>query len=212
MRNDRSWFAPLTGAAFVVLVIVAFAIGGEPPNAKDDSAQEIAKFYGDNEGKVILGAALAAIAATLFVFFGGYLRSVLREGEGEGGILSAVALAGTIIFATGLAIDSSLTFALADTADDIDPAAVEALNAYWENDFVPFAVGLQTLMFAVGLSALRRGTLPKWVGVIAILIAVVAVTPIGFGAVIAAGILILVLSVMLTMRERSRGGGETPAV
>jgi hypothetical protein len=203
MGKDKSWLVPLTGLAFFVLVIVAFAIGGEPPDATDDSAQEIVDFYVDNDSAQMVSGALAAIGGTLFVFFGGYLRRVLRDAEGERGVLSAVAFAGAIIFAIGLAIDGTITFTLADSAEDIDPIAVQGLNALYNNDFLPFAMGTQIFLLALGLSVVRQGALPKWIGWIAILLAVIAVTPIGFAAFIGAGILVAIMSVVLAMRARA---------
>ena len=204
MGQDRGWLLPLTGAAFVVLAIIGFAIGGEPPSPTDP-VREIVEFYGDNEGAQYVGAALAALAGTLFVFFGGYVRKVLRDAGGEGGVLSSVALAGAIIFAVGLAIDSTITFTLAERADDIDPAAVQALSALYENDFIPFAMGLQIFLLATGISVVTRGgVLPKWIGWIAILLAVLAVTPLGFFAILGGAVLILVMSVMLAIRARAR--------
>jgi hypothetical protein len=201
MRKD-SWLVPLTGALFVVLLIVGFMVGGEPPDVTDDSTAKIVDFYTDNKNAVIVGAVLAAIAGTLFVFFGGYLRQVLLEAEGPGGILSSVAFAGMIIFAAGIAIDSTISFALADTADDIDPAAAQALMALYNYDFLVFAMGLQIFLLATGLSVLRHGALPKWIGAIAIVLAVIAVTPIGFAAFLGTGLLILLISVMLALQER----------
>ena len=34
-RSSSEWLAPLTGVAFVVLVIVSIVIGGEPPGADE---------------------------------------------------------------------------------------------------------------------------------------------------------------------------------
>jgi len=183
-------------------LIVGFVLGGEPPDVTEDSAREIVDFYADNKDAKMVGAALAAIAGTLFVFFGGYLRQVLLEAEGPGGILSSVAFAGMIIFAAGIAIDSTITFGLAETADDIDPAAVQALGALYNYDFVVFAMGLQIFLLATGLSVLRHGALPKWIGGIAIVLAVIAVTPLGFFAFLGSGLLILLISVMLALQER----------
>ena len=202
MNKDNSWLAPLTGVAFVVLVIIGFAIGGEPPEF-DSPAGELVDHYVDNKNKAMVGALLEGIAATLFVFFGGYVRRVLRAAEGERGMLSAIAFAGTIIFAVGLAIDATITMALAESAEDVDPSAVQALVALFQNDYMPFAVGLQVFLLAMGLVAVRTGAIPKWIGWIAILLGVIAVTPIGFAAFIGSGILVLVLGVVLTMRERA---------
>jgi hypothetical protein len=211
MRNDKGWWAPLTGLAFFVLAIIAFAIGGEPPDPTEESAQEIVDFYVDNDSEQMFSAALAGVAATLFVFFGGSLRRALRDAEGPAGRLSAVAFAGTIIFATGLAIDGTIAFALAETAEDIDPTAAQALSALWSNDFLPFAVGLQIFLLATGISVVRTGALPKWLGWIAILLGVVAVTPIGFAAFIGAGILVAILSVLMAMRARAATDPAAPA-
>ena len=203
MRNDKSSLAPLTGLLFFILAIITFAVSGEPPDATDDSAQEIVDFYVDEDSSQMVSAVIATIAGSLFVFFAGSLRRVLRDAEGPGGMLSAVAFAGAVIFALGLALDSTITFALADTADDIDPAAVQALSALWNNDFLPFAMGIQIFLLATGIVVVRSGGLPKWLGWVAILLAVIAVTPIGFASFIGAGLFVALVSVLLTMRGRT---------
>ncbi len=202
MGRGKSWMVPLTGLAFFVLAIVGFMISGDTPDP-GDPAQEIVDFYVDNEGSQVLGAILTALAGTLLVFFGAHLRAILREGEGKGDFLPTVLLAGAIIIAVGLAIDASIIFALTDTAEEIDPAAVQALSALYNNDFVPFAMGSQIFLLALGISVLSGGALPKWIGWIAIALAVIAVTPIGFVSFIGWGILVAIISVMLTMRARA---------
>ena len=212
MGNDRRWMAPLTGVAFVVLVIIGFLVGGEPPMATEEPAAEIVRHYVDNEGAVFAGAILAGVAASLFVFFAGALRRALRDAEGERGILSAVAFGGAVIFATGLALDGTITFALAEAADEIDPTAVQTLQALRDNDFLPLAVGLQVFTLATGISILRHRALPTWVGAIAILAGIVAISPLWYVAFPAAAIVVLAASVLLTMRARAESGGQTPAV
>ena len=199
---NREWWAPLTGVAFIVVAIVGFAIGGEPPDA-DSPVEEIVDHYVDNEGSVMFGAALGGIAATLLIFFAGYLRKVLRAAEGEGGVLSAVALVGATILAVGAALDATISFALAETAEDIEPTSVQTLQALWDNDFMPFAVGSQVLFLAAGLSVVRHGALPKWLGWVAIVLGLVSVTPIGFIAFIGGAIWIAIVSVILSLRLRS---------
>ena len=73
---------------------------------------------------------------------------------------------------------------------------------------MPFAVGLQLFFLATGLAVVRTGVLPKWIGFVALLLGVIAVTPIGFVAFLAGGILVLVLSIILMLRARAPG---TPA-
>ncbi len=203
MKNDsKTWYAPLSGLAFLIVAIVAFAIQGEPPSA-DDGAAEIVEFYVDNDSAVMFGGALAALAAALFVFFAGYLRKVLRAAEGEGGVLSATAFAGAIILATGIAIDATILFALSESAEDVEPAAAQALQALWDNDFMPLAVGNMLFLLSAGLSIVRHGALPAWLGWVAIVLALTAITPIGFAAFMGGALWTAIVSVMLAMRARA---------
>ena len=203
MGKGRLGWAPLTGLAFVLIVIIAFITSGEPPDVNDESAQKLVDFYKDNEGQQVFSAILEGLAATLLVFFGGVLRRALRDSEGEGGWLSSVAFAGTIIIATGLAIDATITIALTSGAGEVDPAAIQTLALLYENDFVPMAVGMQVFLLATGISIVTRGALPKWLGWVMIVFAVLAVTPIGFVAFIAGGLLVGVIGVLLYMRGKA---------
>ena len=208
MRRD--WWVPLTGVAFVVLVIVGFLVGGEPPDA-DSPVQEIVDHYQDNGDSIFAGALLGVVGAALLIFFAGILRKVLREAEGENGVLSLVAFAGAVVLAVGAAIDGTISIALADKADAIDPAAVQALQALWDNDFLPLALGAGVFLFASGLSIVRHAAMPKWLGWVAILFGVISFTPIGFAGFIGGGVWILVVSVLLTLRFRAANSPPTPS-
>ena len=172
------WLAPLTGVGFVVVLIIGFLVGGEPPDVKNP-AQEIVDHYVDNKDSVQIGVGLELIAAALLLFFVGYLRKVLRAAPGEGGMLPAVALAGATVMA-GAALDGTISFVLAESAGDVEPAAVQALQAIWDNDWPPIALGAAVLLLASGLSIALYGALPRWLGWVAILLGVIGLTPIGF--------------------------------
>jgi hypothetical protein len=196
------WLAPLTGVAFVVVLIIGFLVSGEPPDVKNP-AQEIVDHYVDNKDSVQIGVGLELIAAALLLFFAGYLRKVLRAAPGEGGMLPAVALAGATVMAVGAALDGTISFVLAESADEIEPAAVQALQALWDNDWPPIALGAAVLLLASGISIALYGALPKWLGWIAILLGVIGLTPIGFVSFLAGGIWIVIVSVLLTLQARA---------
>jgi hypothetical protein len=208
MKTSKEWLVPLIGVLFIVVAIVAFAIGGEPPEAKE-GGQKIIDHYVDNKDSIQISSLLVGIAAVLLVFFFGYLRKVLHAAEGERGMLSILVLVGAAIVATGIAIDATLAFALSEAADDIDPAAAQAIEAIWDNDFLPLMVGTTVILFATGISVVMYGALPKWLGWVAIVLGVVGMTPIGFAAFLGLGIWILIVSVMLALR--ARGGSAAPA-
>jgi hypothetical protein len=210
MRKD--WWAPLTGVGFVVVLIIGFIVSGEPPNA-DEPVQEIVDHYVDNKDAIMVSAGITVAAATLLVFFGSVLSRVLAARAGADSVLPRVAFAGTVLIAVGAGIDQSLSFALADRADDIEPAAVQALQAYWDNDFVPFAIGQALLFLGAGLATVRYRALPVWLGWVAILFGVSAMTPAGFIAFAGGAAWIIVVSILLTLRNRGAAPlGPEPAL
>jgi hypothetical protein len=202
MNGSKGWLVPLTGAGFIVVAIIGFIIGGEPKDATH-SGTEIADWYIDNKDSVEVGAFIGVAAAVLLVFFGAYLRNVLRAGAGGTDMLSLVSFIGVVVVAVGFAIDTTILIALAERADDIDPIAVQSLQALWDNDFVPIALGILLFLWATGISVLRSGALPKWIGWIMILLGIVALTPVGFASFIGTAVLILVISILLAVRARS---------
>jgi hypothetical protein len=201
-RTSSDWLGPATGIVFVVLLAITLILAGEGVDPAD-GAEEVLSYYSDNEDQVLISGFLGGLAAVFFLFFAGWLRKVLREAEGPGGALSAVSFAGAIIFAVGGAVASTLSIALAESFDDIDPTAFEAVNAIAYNWFIPFAVGFSTFLLATGISAVRHGALPSWLGWSAIVLGVATYTPAGFFAFVLGLVWVLVASVLLTMRARA---------
>jgi hypothetical protein len=198
----REWLVPLTGVLFVVLLILSFIVGGEPPDV-DEPVQEIVDHYVDNETEIWVGILIGGLSVVSLMFFAGYLRKVFRAAEGPNGMLSALVLAGATIMAVGAGIDMTISAALVSAVEDIDPAAVQSLQALWDNDFMPIAIGIVLLMLSSGLSIVKYGALPKWLGWVAIVIAVVGMTPAGFFAFPLGGIWVLVVSILLSVRARA---------
>jgi len=116
MNRSKEWLAPLTGVAFVVVGIIGFSISGEPKSA-DDPVKEIVDFYVDKKDSVQIGAIAGVVAGLLLIFFGAYLRKVLRGAAGEGETLSLVSFIGFVLVALGFAIDGTISFALAEAAE-----------------------------------------------------------------------------------------------
>jgi hypothetical protein len=198
--DSKTWLAPLTGILFIIVLIVGFAVSGEPPDPADDSAQEIVDFYVDNKSSVMAGSIMQTVAGALFIFFGGYLFRTLRAAGAEASAI--VTLAGAVVFALGVALDGTINFALAETADDIEPDAVQALSALWTNDFLPFSMGLLVFLMGFGVSIVRHGVLPKWIGWVAIVVSLTAISPAFFVAGIGAAVLIVASSVVFARRDR----------
>ena len=202
MSRSKEWLVPLTGGAVILVAIIGFTIAGEPKSA-DEPVREVVDYYVENKDSVQIGAISQVVAGLLLIFFGAYLRKVLHAAAPEEEILPLVAFIGFVIVATGFAIDGTISFALAEAADDIDPAAVQALQALWDNDFLPMVLGVLAFLVTTGISVIRSGALPKWLGWVMIVLAIVGLTPFGFLAAIGAAIFVLVLSILLSLRAGS---------
>lgn len=199
MTSRGSRIAPLTGVLAVALFVLAFIISGETPDT-EDTAEEIVSFYVDDDSAQIAGSVLVAYGAVALLFFLGALRNRLRSEERAGSGLSAVAFGGGLLIAIGAALFAGINFTLADSADTIDPAAAQALNALNVDLFMPLAVGVVVFFLATGIAMVRGVGLPAWLGWVAIVIAIVGLTPVGFFAFLVGLAWIIVVSVLLAAR------------
>ena len=112
----KPWWAPLTGALFVVVVVISFIfVAGEPPDL-DEGAQEIVEHYRDNEDAVFLsGIAGAATRPSSSCSSAPSCAACSRRRRASAASSSLVAFAGRSCIAVGLAIDGTISMALSDS-------------------------------------------------------------------------------------------------
>jgi hypothetical protein len=204
MQQQGTWerFAPLTGLAFVVIAVIAFAIGGSTPS-DHDTAQQVQDFYGKHHDKHMLLSFILALSIPFMLFFVSSLRHELRRAGGTGQLANA-AFGGGVLAAAGFGILAFVHLALADAGDSANTiGTAQAINVLDNNDFIPAAAGVGVLMLASGMSAVRHGGLPKWLGWAAVVIGILAFTPVGFFAFLASGIWIALASILLTRARQS---------
>jgi hypothetical protein len=197
VRLER--LAPLTGVGFLILIVIGFVVGGSTPDI-DDPAAEVVAFWRDNTGRQYTSAWLVGVAALFLLWFGGSLRSAISRAEGGDGRLAALSFGGTITAAVGLLLLASMTFALADTAGEMPPQVVLTLNVLSYDLFLPLAGGVVVLLVAAGIAFIRIAVLPRWLGWVALVLAVVILTPLGFFGLLAWLLWITVVSILLYLR------------
>jgi hypothetical protein len=211
MQQQSTWerLAPLTGLVFVAIVVAVFAIGGSTPG-DHDSAQKVQDFYGQHHDKHMTLAFIMAISIPFLLFFVSILRYELRRAGGTGQLANA-AFAGGVLASAGFGILAFVHLALADAGDSVKTiGTTQALNVLDNNDFLPMAAGMGVLVLAAGLSTVRHGGLPKWLGWVGVVIGVATFTPAGFFAFLLSGIWVLIVSILLTMGRQSTA--PAPAV
>ena len=204
-RSDKAWVPLVAGLGFIVLLIVSIIVTGEPKSA-DDGPAAVAQWYSDNKDAAEIGAFISVVAGAFLIFFGAYLRKVLEPGAGL--MLSVLPLIGVAIVAIGAAIDGMLMFAAAEAVNDVPAPEIQTIQAIWDNDFLPFLLGVLVFNWSVGLAVLKSGALPKWMGWAAIVFGVIGLAgPIGFFGAIGAALWIIVASILLAMSA----SGTAPA-
>jgi uncharacterized membrane protein len=196
---NRARLVPVAGILMVVAIIVAFVIGGDTPDG-DASLRKIVTFYRENDTEQIWAVICLAWGTAFFMMFAAGLWRIVRLAETERYGGSALLLAGSALWTAGATIFAGISFTLGDFAKDLGPSALQTLNALNSDMFLTLAVGTFAFSAGAGISVLNTRVLPKWMGWVAIVIAVLALTPLGFGAILAMGIWVLVASVILLLR------------
>jgi hypothetical protein len=210
-RSTLERYAPLTGVAFVLLFIAAFAISGETPDV-DDSVEDVRNYWLDNDTENIWAAVFVIWGSVLAIWFGASLRTSLRRAEGEPGRLSGLAFAGWIVFAVGALAFAGFAFSAADVADEtnVGDEVVQTLSVLNSDFFAIVTAGLAVAMLASAIAILRFAALPRWLGYAALVLGIAAVTPAGFFAFLLSGIWVLIVSILLYQEAGEPTGAPPP--
>ncbi len=200
MTHESGRWALLTGAASAVLLVAALGVLGETPSS-EESVQDVVAFYSEHGSEATSSAMLSALGAVLFLFFVGWLGSVLQRSEGPNATLAAVVRAAGAAAAVGMLILAGLSFTLGEASAGLEPAAVQTLNALNDNFFFPLVGGMAAFLLATGLAMVRSRALPQWLGWLALAVGVAVFTPLGPVAFLASLAWVLLASIVLAARR-----------
>lgn len=202
----RRWFA-FSGVASVVLIVAGFASGGSTPD-DDASAAKVLHFYRAHENAQFVSAFLIGLAAVLMVLFASRLRQVL-DAEGPGTVLvTRASFAGAAIFSAGLLFLVASHVALVQAAHYNFGASAQTLNVLDGNAFPLPVGGLILFLGAAGIATIRRPVIPRWLGWCAVVIAIAAMTPVGFVAILVGLAWVLIVSVLLLVKGETYDASE----
>jgi hypothetical protein len=196
------WSRPASLAAavlFVVLFVVGFVLSTDTPSVSDSPSKVLA-YYLHHQGRVGAAAYLIGLSIVFGLFWFGSLRGFLRRSEAAER-LATVFLAGGVVFAVSGALAAGGLLALTDSPKHLTASAAQALNtASSDLSGVAFLAGLSVMWLASGLAIERSRLLPRWLGWIAIVLGVVAATPIGWFTAFAFVVWTVVVAVLVYLR------------
>jgi hypothetical protein len=176
-RGQR--LAAATGIGFVVLIVVATFFGSPPDFGAP--ADEVSRYYREDQRAIQSSALVFATALALLLWFLGTLRSVLAEAERDGAALATIGFGGGLVAVALLVISLSFVVGAAFRPEETPPELTRTLDDLSFLVLAPGACSLVVFFAATGAAILRTGALPRWLGSLAALVAVLQA--LGAGAV-----------------------------
>ncbi|HEV3479963.1 MAG TPA: hypothetical protein VG144_11015 [Gaiellaceae bacterium] len=176
-RGQR--LAAATGIGFVVLIVVATFFGSPPDFGAP--ADEVSRYYREDQRAIQSSALVFATALALLLSFLGTLRSVLAEAERDGAALATIGFGGGLVAVALLIISLSFVVGAAFRPEETPPELTRTLDDLSFLVLAPGACSLVVFFAATGAAILRTDALPRWLGSLAALVAVLQA--LGAGAV-----------------------------
>ena len=207
-------WAPISGAIWVVLMVVAFAVAGSSPDTGDSNAKIAAYMAKDsNQTKNIVAYILVLVGILFLTYFYSTLRARLADAEG------GLARSSSLVFGAGLL---SVAFTLVGIT-----LFVSTLLVASDTDKFPLDPGFYRItqdlgyplwvagtmvgsLIAWGTAAVVRatGVLPGWYAWFSILVGVICIVALFFIPIFVFLLWILVTSILLVMRPAASGPPE----
>lgn len=195
------------GIAFVVLFVARFGFLNTPES--DASVQEWTAHFDDSGNRMLslLGGYAMALAGLAFVCFLWALRARLRRAEEGSEGLSALAFGSGLVF-VAMAFASGAAMATIAGSIEFGDGPVPDGEFARQLEQLGFALLLLYGMFAVAVciaatsgSALRTGTLPRWLVIAGFVVAViVGVIGVFFVPMILLALWVLAVSIVMLTR------------
>ena len=177
----RQWWrvGGMFGIGFVILFIIGpvFLTGDTP--TRDDSIEDIRKFFADDGEMYLVGDYIAGLAFILFFLpYLVTLRWVLGSGEGWPPIWSWLTVLGGVSFLVVGGTQAVFFGALAISEGDpevIDDAGVRLLMEMSTYAFTGFTLTLALFVASASLVVLRTGVLWRWLAALGFLAALLMI-------------------------------------
>jgi len=178
MAGGLARLGGLCGLLFVVLILPAYVVGYPDAPTPISGTTQVLRYFGATSGTfVLLNGTLALFSTFFFLWFLGALYGVVRRAEGVDGVLSTIALAGGTLFI--------ILSCAGNAVEIVHPAAAERFINFAPDPQLAFGslalsswlyhfcqVGDAVMVTAASLAMLASAVLPRWLGFVGLLVAI----------------------------------------
>ncbi len=175
MGKVSEWFGPLSGVLFVAAVVIGGAISAGVDSEPSDSASSVLAEFREGSDDIRTGAFLTMLGVGLLLVFLGHLRTRFRDG-GAGWAADGFS-AGGVVLAGGVIVFTAVQLAGAEAGDNGHAEVAQgAIDFLWNGTLI-FSPGLLAVGIAAAVVSFTYRTLPTWLGVFAVVVALGALAP-----------------------------------
>jgi hypothetical protein len=160
----------LMGPLYLVLLVVVLALAGDTPS-EESTGQSVIDKLGDNGDEILWAAFTTGPMVAALLIFVSWLRTRFDR---EVGAPRKLMQYGAVIYAVALLLNAVVSLAEAGAAEDKRAEAAETLNRFAGTLWLPVVIGAGVLLIGAGLSVLRSGVLPRWLGWVGLVVGVLS--------------------------------------
>ncbi len=200
----------ICGLLYVLLMVPSYIVGYPDAPTAESSAQDVVGYFGASPGTFVLAnGTLAIFSSFFFLWFLGALHGLLRRAEREGGLSSAALAGGTmfvVLASAGYAAEiiyPATLLRFQNFVPDVQVAFSSLVLSSWLYNFCQ--VGTSVMVAATSFVALGTGVLPRWLALVGLVVAVLALLHFLLPLVGAVAGLVWVALVSALMLVGSRG-------
>jgi hypothetical protein len=214
--SQRSWqrWAPMSGVAFVVLVVVGFVVAGNSPDTDASNAKITAFLARHSTQHRNIASFFVLMAAMLaLIWFYAVVRSRLAQAEGGDGRRGSLAFGAGVASTVFLVIAISLFICTVVTANDtskfpVDPGLYRLTQDLGYLFWISSAVVGALAIWATAAVVMGTRALPRWYAWFSIVAGIISLASFLFFPTFVYWLWILVTAILLTVRPATPAGEQ----